>query len=261
MNYKHTLSLIFVVLLAFAYGKPVAGQMSYEPSNSWIKHGQPYVKILVNAKGIHKVAFSSLPSGFQVDQPEKLQLWHLGKQEAIISIANNEVVFYGVPNMGDTDSLLYRPMTSRLNPYYSLYSDESAYFLTVSETLPLRAKTINKAADDATAIVDHHRAKDVMVLKTDYSLSTNDPLRANFFNSFFEKGVSRTGPVILKNTLTKYSIQLSDRVPSSVARRTVKLLMHGRSNNLRNVEVHVGKTEQSLRLAKVISSSNFEGAN
>ena len=259
MMIKHTLHLLFSISLTFLCITEGFAQSAAPYANSWINYEQPYVKIAVNAKGIHKVPFSVLPTSFPVNQPEKLQLWHLGKQVAII-IENKEISFYGVPNTGESDSLLYRPMSSRLNPFYSIYSDESAYFLTVSSSKSLRAETVTRAVNESTPAVGYHIAKMSTVLSTDYSLGANSPLRPNFFNSFFEKGASRTGPNILKNVQSTYPIQLTNLVNNSIKPK-VKLLVHGRSNNERKVEVYIGKTEQTLRLAKVLASSNFEGVD
>jgi hypothetical protein len=258
MSYRHTLYnislLIFILTANLSFGQ--AGK-SYD--NSWIKYDQPYLRISISAKGIYKVPFSSLPTGFPVSDPSKLQLWHYGKQVAI-SIVNKEIIFYGLPNEGKRDSLLYRPYTSRLNPYYSLYSDETAYFLTVSNSKSLRAETITRAVDTKVPATVSHIAKDPYILKTDYSLITPNPLRPHLSNSFFEDGASRTGPSILKNTQVTYPIQLTNAIDVATNKPRLKMLVHGRSNNLRSVEVYVGKTAQSLRLVGKITSRNFVGS-
>lgn len=256
---KHTLYLLISVSLTFLCFSRGSAQSAAPYANSWINYEQPYVKIAVNAKGMHKVPFSALPASFPVNQPEKLQLWHLGKQVAF-AIENKEITFYGVPNTGESDSLFYRPMSSRLNPFYSIYSDESAYFLTVSSSKSLRAESVTTPVVESAPALAYHIAKESTVLSSDYSLGANSPLRPNFFNSFFEKGASRTGPNILKNVLSIYPIQLTSVVSNNIKPK-VKLLVHGRSNNERKVEVYIGKTEQTLRLAKILPSSNFEGVD
>ncbi|KQS33226.1 C25 family cysteine peptidase [Dyadobacter sp. Leaf189] len=258
MNYRHTLYnislLIFILTANLSFGQ--AGK-SYD--NSWIKYDQPYLKILVSAKGIHKVPLSALPASFPVSEQAKLQLWHYGKQVAI-SIINNEIIFYGVPNEGKRDSLLYRPYSARLNPYFSMYSDETAYFLTVSTSKSLRAETITRAVDMKVPATVSHIAKDPYILKTDYSLITPSPLRPHLSNSFFEDGASRTGPAVVKNTQVTYPVQLTNPIDVATNRPRLKMLIHGRSNNLRNVEVSIGKTAQDLRLVGKITSRDFVGS-
>ena len=258
MSYRRILFLIFNIV-AFSYF-PVSGQSSNSYSNNWIDYSKPYVKILVKEKGIHRLPLSTLPSSFPINNLDKLQLWHKGKQVAISSINNTEILFYAVPNTGESDSLLYRPMSSRLNPYFSIYSDNGAYFLTISDSKSLRSEIVNQTIDEKVAKLSYHIQKDVITYKSEYSLSTANPLRPDFFNSFFEKGASKTGTIILRNTLVTFPIQLSNAASTSVKSK-IKLLIHGRSNNSRNVEVYVGKTEQTLRLVKAISNSGFDGSD
>ncbi|MCE7065320.1 C25 family cysteine peptidase [Dyadobacter sp. CY326] len=226
-------------------------------TNSWITYGKPYAKVVVSQKGIHKVPFAALPAGFPVDAPAKIQMWHRGKQVAIVSTANNEIVFYGVPNDGAIDSLLYRPMSGRLNPYTSLYSDESSYFLTIGDNNGLRAQVINQAADENIKLTAAHSQTDVTSFSNEYSLSTLSAIRADFFNSFFENGASKTGVTVLGGKVTNYNIQLVNRSVGASEKPIVKLMIHGRSNSSRVVEVSAGKTEQSLRLVHKIPNTNF----
>ncbi|NIJ51505.1 putative type IX secretion system sortase PorU2 [Dyadobacter arcticus] len=258
MNYRHTLYWIKVLIIVLTANLS-HGQTTTSYTNSWINYSQPYVKVLVNTKGIHKLPFSVLPAGFPISQPAKLQIWRYGKQVAI-SIINNEIYFYGTPNEGARDSLLYRPYSSRMNPYFSLFSDEAAYFLTVSDSKSIRIETVSKAVSNAVPALAYHSNKDVALFKTDYSLSTRNPVRPHFFNSYYEHGASGTGPAIVKNKLATYPIQLTGAVNVSAVKPRVKLLIHGRSNNQRSVEIYFGKTEQALRLVTKLANKDFEGS-
>lgn len=163
---------IMSLILLFIIDPDVTAQWGAPYSNSWIVYGQPYIKISVAEKGLHKLSLSSLPKSFPVNQPDKIQLWHRGKQVAIVSLANNEILFYAVPNDGASDSLFYRPMSSRMNPYWSMYSDLSSYFLTVGTDSGLRADLINTPSDGSIPLQSYHRAKIVNAYKSQYSLST-----------------------------------------------------------------------------------------
>ena len=223
-------------------------------TNEWIAYDQPYVKLKVSQKGVYKVPFSALPAGFPVSQPEKLQLWHRGRQVAILSVANNEILFYGVPNDGAIDSLLYRPMSSRLNPYTSLYSDESSYFLTVGKVNGARAEMVGTASGSGAA-TESHLQTDVKAFANEYSLSTLSAIRASFFNSFFENGASKTGVTVLPGKSVTYNFQLTKRVAGM--KPQVKMMVHGRSNNSRSIEVYAGKTEGTVRKVGAIPNANF----
>jgi hypothetical protein len=244
------LTLLFII--GISHGSFAQWGASY--NNEWISYDQPYVKLKVSQKGVYKVPFSALPAGFSVNQPEKLQLWHRGIQVAILSTTNNEILFYGVPNDGAVDSLLYRPMSSRLNPYTSLYSDESSYFLTVGKVNGLRAETVGSTSGTG-AVTGSHTQTDVKAFANEYSLSTLSSIRSSFFNSFFENGASKTGVTVLPGKSVTYNFQLTKRVAG--VKPKVKLMVHGRSNNARSIEVYVGKTEASARKVGAIPNANF----
>ncbi|WP_177194140.1 C25 family cysteine peptidase [Dyadobacter sp. SG02] len=210
----------------------------------------------MSQKGIHRIPFGSLPADFSVKEPDKIQLWHRGKQVSIISTANSEVLFYAVPNDGATDSLFYRPMSSRKNPYFSMYSDKSAYFLVNGDVAGSRAKiqTSKSEIQPLASVV----GTNLNVYQQEYSMSTESPIRPGFYNSFFEFSASKTGKTTLGNKLTLFPFTLTGRVPKSGAKTTVKLLFHGRSNNVRKLEVYVGKTEQTLRLTGSPANAGFD---
>jgi hypothetical protein len=258
--YFKRLSIVGTVLLLLTFldHELAYGQWTAPYSNSWINYSKPYVKIGIAKKGIHKIPFSSLPQGFSVAAPEKLQLWRRGKQVSIISTANNEILFYAVPNDGGSDSLLYRPMKSRMNPYFSMYSDESSYFLTNGDIAGARAKVVTQAVDNKIEVVPAHNELVTANFQTDYSLSTQNPVRPDFFNSFFEIGASRTGKVQVTGTVMTNAFTLQD-LSGGADKASIKMLIHGRSNNARKIEIYVGKNAQSLRLVYTLPNNGFEG--
>jgi len=229
-------------------------------SNSWINYGQPYVRIGVTQKGVHKLPFSLLPADFPLNQQDKLQLWHRGREVAILGIENSEIIFYAVPNDGASDSLLYRPSSSRINPHWSIYSDESAYFLTVGTSNGLRAESVSKAIDSSVSPVPFHLASLLATFKSEYSRSIVTFLRPALLNSFFESGASATGKISTDGKASNFAFQLSNFVSTDLVKPVVKILVHGRAPGSRSIEVYVGKNTQSLRLVNAINSTEFAGS-
>jgi len=225
-------------------------------ANSWIDYGKPYVKIGILKKGLHRVPFSALPKGFPTGSPEKFQLWRRGKEVSIISTANQEVLFYAVPNDGASDSLLYRPMSARVNPYFSMYSDEGAYFLTLGDKPGKRAKVVDRPVDNAVPLITYHKELVTKVFQQDYSLGTKTAVNPGFFNSYFELGASRTSEPVKEGNDLVLNFKLSDFVGPS-QNPTLKMLLHGRSKNDRKIEVHIGKSKDALRLVKALDNSGF----
>lgn len=256
MRYFNKRTLLIVFLLA---GHHMLAQWGPPYANSWIDYSKPYIKIGIQKKGLHRIPFSSLPKSFPQSTPEKFQLWRRGKEVSIISTANQEIVFYAVPNDGASDSLLYRPMSSRVNPYYSLYGDEGAYFLTIADQPGNRAKRISQPGESNTPLLASHLEKVTTVLKDEYSLTTLVFNRPKFYNSYFEWGASRTGKAVLPDSLfiRKFSLKYKAK---GATNGHLRLLLHGRSYGDRKVEVYVGKTAESLRLITTLNIAGFNFA-
>jgi hypothetical protein len=251
--------LFLVVFLAVSAGaEKVCAQFSAPYADSWITYNKPYVKIGIAKKGLHRIPFSSLPKTFTVGSPEKLQLWRRGKQVSIISVVNNEILFYAVTNDGSSDSLLYRPMSARLNPYNSMYSDEGSYFLTNGDSNGLRAKVVNQAVDAKVEALPYHTELTTTVFTEEYSLSTKSAIQKDYLNSYFELAASKTGVTTKVGTLLSHSFELKN-IADKLAKAYIKLLVHGRSNNDHKIEVLIGKNAESLRLVGSVNNSGYAG--
>jgi hypothetical protein len=258
MNFKRLILLtrIFLFLVLFT-PYMLHAQWGKDFSNSWVSYDSQYVKIKVGKTGIHKILLDSIPSDFKVGRSDFLQLWHKGKQVSVISATEKEILFYGVKNNGESDSLVYRPMSDRMNPYFSIYSDESSYFLTNGKEKGLRAETVPKG-NAAGETLDYHLQTGVTTFKQDYSLSTLTQ-RPDFMNSYYEGGASPTSSAIVGGLLSKYSLQLINEKSNTSETYYCKLLIHGRSNNSRNLEIYVGANENSLRLVTSLPNTGFKG--
>lgn len=229
-------------------------------TNNWLRNDQPYVRIGINETGVYRLPFKNLPNEFDVSHPELLQIWHRGKEIAVLSVDGTSLTFYAVKNDGALDSSLYRPVTERMNPYCSLFSDESAYFLTISDKPGKRAKAVNEPANVKQTITDVHLANSVVTYTYEYSLSTKSYMRANFFNSFYEHGASRTDSARKGSEMAFHRIELKSPAGPTPDAITVKMLFHGRSNNGRSLHIYAGKNDKSMRLVTTVSNSNFEGS-
>ncbi|MFI5218189.1 MAG: C25 family cysteine peptidase [Bacteroidia bacterium] len=140
---------LYVAFLVFALA--VSDTFAQNP-NSWIVFGtnnlyseQQYVKIKIWQEGIYRLSFSDItqfpqffpPGNFD---PRRLQIFHEGKEQAILVSGEADgmfdstdyVEFYGKPNDGTFDTQLYDSAYFHVNPYYSLFNDTSAYFLTLN---------------------------------------------------------------------------------------------------------------------------------
>jgi hypothetical protein len=142
--------------------------------NEWINFSQKYYKIPVSQNGIYRLDSLTLSKAgipLTLIDPRNIQLYFRGKEQYIFIKGESDGVFnptdyiefYGQKNDGSLDSILYkgnlynRP-ARQPNPYYSLFSDTAAYFLTWNNSF------FNKR----------------MLLSTDTAFSTA-PIPTNYF--------------------------------------------------------------------------------
>lgn len=132
--------LFFATLLLFC-GIKSSGQ---DFGDSWIDFDQPYYKIPIAREGIYKITPEFLKknkvrSEFFASNSQ-LQIWHRGVQQAITVVSSGDslktgdyILFYGIKNDGAQDAQLYSPKTEFYNQHTNLFSDTTAYFLTLSK--------------------------------------------------------------------------------------------------------------------------------
>jgi hypothetical protein len=122
-----------------------------------------------------------------------------------------------------------------------MYSDESAYFLTIGNAAGRRAQIIKEAVNDKIPLTSFHRQLLVKQFVESYSLSLEKAVRASVHSSYFEGGASKSGPMIKADSLIFRDFKL-DNFVEKAPNPMLKLLVHGRSENERKIEVYVGKT-------------------
>lgn len=164
---------VFFVLFFYTWSLvgPLYGQFNGTLyGNEWIDYKSKYLRIQVEYTGIQRLPVANLPGEWKATPPEKWQLWYRGKECAIIEANEKELIFFGQCNDGASDSLVHRPLTARLNPYQSLFSDHGVYFLTISDS-PKRVKKLNTANNEGSPQAFHLR-KDTVLFKDQFSFAT-----------------------------------------------------------------------------------------
>ncbi|WP_254411934.1 putative type IX secretion system sortase PorU2 [Dyadobacter diqingensis] len=258
MNQKvyNSLFIYFFALLSFISATDISAQSI---TNSWINTNQPYVRIAVQEKGIQRVPFSKLTeANFPVSEPTKFHLYYRGTEISILSLNNNELVFYGEPNDGARDSLLFRPMSSRTNIYHSMYSKEGSYFLTVDSRSTSLAEKYSEATNTSLAPETYHLQKDVKFFIGQFSQSPAY-IEPSLLESIFLDGKGWTDTLRVSGEASennaRWDFQLKNRVSVASVQPKIELLIYGRSNTGHSVQTLIGKTKTSLR--EVNSPLNF----
>jgi hypothetical protein len=132
------LKLTALALLLLGNTNAFAQQYGFE----WIKLYQPYYKFLVGQTATHKINASALQAaGINLGalNPKRLQLFCMGKEvpiyvagEADNVFNNNDFIeFLGYKNNGNVDAELYANATWQPNKYNGMFTDTTAYYLTI----------------------------------------------------------------------------------------------------------------------------------
>ncbi|WP_373331083.1 putative type IX secretion system sortase PorU2 [Salmonirosea aquatica] len=227
-------NILFFLLIGVS---SALGQAPY--TNSWINYDQPYVKITIPKAGIYRLTGAQLTeSGFPVatTQTDNIQLFYRGKEVPLrISKgtdgklgATDFIEFFSPGNTGAQDSLVYRPASARPPTSYSLYSDDSYYFLTVSPTQKGKRVPQITFANPAATPEAFHLERQVKEYQDEWSFNNTSGLVPNLQQSYYERGEGWTGKMIKSDSLAKVAVTLVNRVPGTSYPVRLKALVNGR---------------------------------
>lgn len=185
-----------IIFILFLFQSTVTAQWKEsQHGNEWIDYNKDYLRIQVTHGGIQKIRTADLPAKWRDTAPASWQLWHRGKEVAIIEADASGLVFFAQNNDGASDSLVHRPASSRLNPYISLYSDQGYYFLTTASD-PARSAQNNLTYSPGNPVVPYHIRKDTVTYTNQLSFITWSPGQ-DLNHSYFNETNSWTGPTIV----------------------------------------------------------------
>lgn len=134
--------------------------------NEWINYGQSYYKIKTGKDDVHRVTYEALlDAGFDLTNadPSRIQMFHRGEEVAIRMVGMDDssfdqgdyIEFWGRKNDGTQDTdLFYRPQ-QQIHKFYNMFSDTTAFFLTVSEVPGRRIQTENVSPAGLQTVTYH----------------------------------------------------------------------------------------------------------
>ncbi len=236
------LKYIFAVFSVFVVHAALA--QSY--GNEWIDHSKDYVKISDARTGIYKLTYDQLSSaGFNVgDDPRTYQLIRQGKPVAIKVAGESDGVFdqddyilyYGQKLDGVVDSVLYLKGVDVVNPYYNLYSDSTAYYLTSDVMGPARITANTEIPSVYQAYLEKER---VNVYSSNYAIGK---IHATYiFKSEFDEAEGWVSSP--KNNGKLHDWQggdFSDALNVEGYDYNLEVKLVGRNSNTQNVEITLG---------------------
>jgi hypothetical protein len=221
--------------------------------NEWVEANQQYFRVPVARDGIYKLEFSVLQSaGFPVTtvNPGQIQLFHRGVEQSIYVAgegdgafdATDYIEFFGQKNDGTLDGMLYQPPAAQPHSFHSLYSDTTAYFLTIGTSAGKRMSAFSAPSGGLTPEVSHADQK-LLLLTTQYSAGTN---YGDVELTTFDTGEGWTGNMILQGQSLDYVISQISQGATTVAQPTLEVLLVGRGNMSHAGEIFVGASQRLL---------------
>jgi len=152
MNFKRfTIAFLTLFITNMVIAQMVVNQDTLY-GNEWIEYDQSYFKIMIKDDGIYRIPKSAIPSEASTVDGDAFQIYHNGR-EIPLYVTNTDglsdtdyIEFYGKKNRSEIDEFLFiNPETELLNPYFSLFNDTSAYYLTWNEELGKRYEEVDEA--------------------------------------------------------------------------------------------------------------------
>ena len=130
---KLLLLTVFSAAISIVFAQPY--------NNSWVNYSQQYYKFKIAETGIYRIDSAVLANAgipLSTINPANFQLFARGKEIPLYIQGEGDGVFndsdfiefYGEYNDGWLDESLYGGAANQPNPYYSLFSDTIAYYLT-----------------------------------------------------------------------------------------------------------------------------------
>ncbi len=206
--------------------------------NEWIDYGQSYVRIPVAHTGWYRVLFAELEAvGVPVGAiaPHTYRLFKKGQEIALAVNTSPEgfLEFFGERNDGTGDAQLYPEPEAQPHPFYSLFSDTTAYFLTWNPAVSGKRIGWNRLPDTADRNVPGktgYWARQVLAEQAEYTAGAIYPMGAGYENGIiltgYDTGEGWTGREQVDGSRQEIGIACPGRMGDTLS---LELLLTGRS--------------------------------
>lgn len=243
-------------------------------ANEWINYQQTYFKIPVVQNGIYRITTDELrKAGFPVATtgPTSVQLFFRGQEQAIFISGEADkkwddadfLEFYGQGNDGTQDSLLYIPNNAQPHKIYNLYSDSTAYFLTLRlDGQAGKRMAFYQESNGTNLLPEAYHREDLLVsnIKSSNYEGMSEGLMYPLGSAsgaqmaYYDFGEGWTGPEISKNEMVTKELMLENVVRSGFKPQLEVHLM-GRDHRRHQIEVMAGN---SSSLQRTLETAKFE---
>lgn len=237
-----------IVIFLIAAAGPLAAQPY---GNEWIAFAsgqayssQQYFRIGIWKEGVYRIGYNDLQSsGVPVTSwfsTDRYQIFHRGKEQFIrVKDQNSDnlfgpgdyIEFYGKSNDGEYDRALYDVPASQPNPYFSLYNDTAAYFLTYNpfSNNNRRMPVVTDNNYGAYQPEPWYIREDVKVYGSTYNISYRD--FNDIADNSFTKGEGYLSGLISKSSPFDVNYNISNYAVTGPAPEIETTIMGANANN------------------------------
>lgn len=244
-----------------------------QEGNGWINYDQPYVKVKTGSDNIFRIDYNALTGvGFPVDKLEvdKLQMFHRGQEVALHVEDGGDgsfdpgdfVNFYGRRNDGVSDVELFVQPREQIHQYYNLFSDTTAFFLTINQNASGRRMALSDESQTGLTPKISHDQEVLNVYTSEFSFGQYYPEgnpNGEVKKSKYDRGQMFLGDTIMINEFTLRSgrtfrdfiiddIILTEQTEGNKPRLEVQIV--GFNNRSHRAAVLVGPNTDNLRTVK-----------
>jgi len=260
------LLLAFIGLSSQALAQPTGQE--------WINYSQRYFKFSIAQNGVYRISFNELQAaGFPVStvDPRTLQLFFRGQEQNIFVAGQLDgrfdptdfIEFYGRRNDGTLDQQLFEDPNNQPHPFYNIWTDSAAYFLTWrldgGTGRRMGGYQINNTSN--LPAQPAYTAQLLNLQTTDYNFGTVYPEGvggAETWKAGYDAGEGWTGAdFFLGQSATFTFTGLEGRLGTGTE-PTLTVQLSGRNNLPHRAQILVGPNASSLR---VVATQTFNFFN
>ncbi|MCF0072147.1 C25 family cysteine peptidase [Dyadobacter sp. CY261] len=230
--------------------------------NEWIDYNRPYLRIPVVETGIYKITAPELAAHrIPVDSISisGIRMFRHGIEQAIevqgslsgILGLDGYIVFDGQRNDGKIDSSLYTSPGAMPHPFYNLYSDTSAYFLTWKDDGKLNLRTKFPTPGAATDTATVHWEELLQLFTSHYLPGRFFPAESSYDNgsllTAYDEGEGWTGPQIANNMPFEVVLKTNNLVRSGSLNVNCEMLLAGWAPGMHSFALWSGSSSDLKR--------------
>jgi hypothetical protein len=237
----------------------------------WIDYTKEYYRIPVGEDGIYRITYQDLQNaGFPVGavDPRRIQLYHRGVEQAVHVEGQADaqfnttdfIEFFGRKNDGESDTELYQPVSAQPHTYYNLFSDTTAYFLTVNALAVAGKRMDRKWEVNVSGLPAEPFHMDEKMLVNTQEASLGQAYATYIRNTFFDVGEGWTGQVIAQNNSVDYTLEGLTNGMITGGLPKLEMLIVGRADIVEphRVEIYAGP---SAGMTRLITTRDIEKFN